>query len=63
MKKLWNIRGVTHVTAIAGIYDFIIKIQIRTLVKGYDKIVRKLEDIEAINKFKWSSILKEWEEI
>jgi len=63
MNKLWNIRGVTRVTATAGIYDFIIKIRIRTLVKGYEKIIRKLEEIEAIKKFKWESVLKEWEDI
>ena len=63
MNKLWDIRGVTRVTATAGKYDFIVKIRIRTLVKGYEKIIRKLEEIEAINKFKWESVLKEWEEI
>ncbi len=63
MNKLWNIRGVTRVTATAGKFDFIIKIRIRTLVKGYEKIIRKLEEIEAINKFKWESVLKEWEDI
>jgi len=63
MNKLWDIRGVTRVTATAGKYDFIVKIRIRTLVKGYEKIIRKLEEIEAINKFKWQSVLKEWEEI
>ena len=63
MNKLWNIRGVTRVTATAGKYDFIIKIRIRTLVKGYEKIIRKLEEIEAINKFKWESVIKEWEDI
>jgi len=63
MNKLWNIRGVTRVTATAGKFDFIIKIRIRTLVKGYEKIIRKLEEIEAIKKFKWESVLKEWEDI
>jgi len=63
MKKLWDIRGVTRVTATAGKYDFIIKIRIRTLVKGYEKIIRKLEEIESIKKFKWESVLKEWEDI
>ena len=63
MKKLWNIRGVTRVAATAGTYDFMVKIRIRTLVKGYEKIIRKLEDIEAIKKYKWESVLKEWEEI
>ena len=63
MNKLWNIRGVTRVTAIAGKYDFVIKIRIRTLMKGYEKIIKKIEEIEAINQYKWFSVLKEWEEI
>jgi DNA-binding Lrp family transcriptional regulator len=63
MKKLWAIRGVSRVTATAGKYDFIVKIRIRTLVKGYEKIIRKLEGIESIEKYKWESVLKEWENI
>ena len=63
MKKLWSIRGVARVTATAGTYDFIIKIRTRTLVKGYEKIIRKIEDIEAIKEYKWESVLKEWEDI
>ena len=63
MNKLWNIRGVTRVTAVAGKYDFMIKIRIRTLIKGYEKIIKKIEEIEAIDKYKWFSVLKEWEEI
>ena len=63
MDKLWSIRGVTRVTVIAGTYDFIVKIRIRTLVKGYERIIRKLEGIEAIKKYKWESVLKEWENI
>ncbi len=63
MQKLWNIRGVTRVTATAGKYDFIVKIRIRTLVKGYEKIIRNIERIEAVDKFKWESVLKEWEDI
>jgi DNA-binding Lrp family transcriptional regulator len=63
MKELWNIRGVTRVTATAGTYDFIVKIRIRALVKGYEKIIRKIENIESIEQFKWQSVLKEWEDI
>jgi DNA-binding Lrp family transcriptional regulator len=63
MKKLWNIRGVTHVTATAGKYDFIVKVSTRTLMKGYEKIIRKIEEIDAIKKHKWESVLKEWENI
>lgn len=63
MQELWDIRGVTRVTATAGTYDFIVKIRIRALVKGYEKIIRKIEHIESIEKFKWESVLKEWEDI
>jgi len=63
MEKLWNIRGVTRVTAVAGTYDFIIKVRIRTLVKGYERILRKVQEIPGIRNYKWQSVLKEWEEI
>jgi DNA-binding Lrp family transcriptional regulator len=63
MQKLWDIGGVTRVTAVAGTYDFIIKIRTRTLVKGYERIIRKIEGIEAIEEYKWQSVLKEWEDI
>ena len=63
MKKLWDISGVTRVTACAGPYDFIVKIRTRTLVKGYERIIRKIEDIEAIQDYRWESVLKEWENI
>ena len=63
MRKLWDIHGVTRVTATAGAYDFIVKIRTRTLVKGYERIIRKIEEIEAIKDFRWESVLKEWESI
>lgn len=63
MEKLWKIGGVTRVTVTAGYYDFIVKIRTRTLVKGYEKTIRKLEEIEAIKEYKWESVLKEWENI
>ena len=63
MKKLWKIKGVNRVCAVAGQYDFIIKIHTRTLLKGYERILRKVEEIPGINEFKWQSVLKEWEEV
>jgi DNA-binding Lrp family transcriptional regulator len=63
MQKLWDIRGVNRVCAVTGDYDFIIKIRTRTLVKGYERILRKIETIEAIKDYKWQSVLKEWEDI
>ena len=63
MQRLWDIKGVNRVTAIAGDYDFIIKIHTRTLVKGYERILRRIESVEGIKQFKWQSVLKEWEDI
>jgi len=63
MEKIWDISGVTHVTATAGVNDFIVKIRVRALVKGYERIIKHLEKIEAIQKYTWSSVLKEWEEL
>jgi len=63
MDSLWKINGITTIAAVAGKYDIIAKIRTRTLVKGYERIVRKLEEIEGIRNFTWHSILKEWEEI
>ena len=63
MKRLWKIKGVNRVCCIAGTYDFIIKIHTRTLLKGYEKILKKVEEIPGIREYKWLSVLKEWEEI
>jgi DNA-binding Lrp family transcriptional regulator len=63
MEKLWNINGVTRVTAIAGKYDYIVKIRTRTLVTGYERIIKKINEIDAIKKYRWESVLKEWEKI
>lgn len=63
VQQVWEIRGVVSVSVLAGTYDMMAKIRIRTLGKGYEKIIRKLEDIEGISEFNWQSILKEWEDI
>lgn len=63
MQKLWNIKGVNRICAVAGEYDFIIKIRTRTLVKGYERILRKVETIDGIKDYRWQSVLKEWEDI
>ena len=63
LQELWNIKGVDRLCAVAGDYDVILKIRTRTLVKGYENILRKLESIKAIKKFKWQSVLKELENI
>jgi DNA-binding Lrp family transcriptional regulator len=63
MNSIWNINGVTRVAAVAGEYDFIVKIRTRTLVKGYEKIFHKIGSIEGIKEYKWQTVLKEWEDI
>jgi DNA-binding Lrp family transcriptional regulator len=63
MKRLWNIKGVNRVTAVAGQYDFIVKIHTRTLIKGYERILRKVQEIPGINQYRWQSVLREWEDL
>ena len=63
INDIWAIKGVTAVAAVAGRYDIISKVRMRTLGKGYERIIRELEEINGIEKFEWHSILKEWEEI
>ena len=63
MEQLWDIRGVTRVAAVAGSYDIIVKIYTRTLVTGYERILRRVEEIDAIQDYRWDSVLKEWENI
>jgi hypothetical protein len=63
IQQVWRIRGVTSVSVLAGKYDMMAKIRLRTLGKGYENIIRKLEDIDGIIEFNWQSILKEWEDI
>lgn len=63
LQKLWDIRGVSHVSVTSGRYDFIVKVSTRTLLKGYERIIRKLDEIDAIKKYHWESVLKDWEKI
>lgn len=63
LHKLWDIPGITHVSATAGKYDFIVKVSTRTLVKGYERIIKRIDEIEEIKSYKWNSVLKDWENI
>ncbi|HID25093.1 MAG TPA: Lrp/AsnC family transcriptional regulator [Thermoplasmata archaeon] len=63
LQEVWKVRGVDSVSAVSGGYDLVAKVRIRTLLKGYEMIIRRLEAIPGIKEFKWSSILKEWENI
>jgi DNA-binding Lrp family transcriptional regulator len=63
LDKLWDIKGITHVTVTAGKYDIIVKVSTRTLLKGYERIIRKIEEIPEIEKYRWASVLRDWENI
>jgi DNA-binding Lrp family transcriptional regulator len=63
MDELWNIHGITHVSATAGKYDIIVKVSTRTLLKGYERIIRRIEAIPSIQKYRWVSVLRDWENI
>jgi DNA-binding Lrp family transcriptional regulator len=63
LDKLWDIKGITHVTITAGKYDIIVKVSTRTLLKGYERIIKKIEEIPEIQKYRWASVLRDWENI
>lgn len=63
MDKLWDIKGITHVTVTAGKYDIIVKVSTRTLLKGYERIIKKIEEIPEVQKYHWASVLRDWENI
>jgi DNA-binding Lrp family transcriptional regulator len=63
MDKLWDIKGITHVTVTAGKYDIVVKVSTRTLLKGYERIIKKIEEIPEIQKYRWASVLRDWENI
>lgn len=63
LHRIWKIKGVKSVSALAGEFDFVLKIKLRTLGKAYSRIIRKLEEIEDIEDYVWMSVLREIEEI
>ena len=63
IEEIWKIKGVDSVSAVSGTYDVIARVTTRTLLKGYERIVKRLESIPGIKEFRWNSILKEWENV
>lgn len=61
LNRIWDIKGVESVSAVTGKYSLVAKVRTRTLGKGYEQILSRLEEIEGIEDFKWFPILKEWE--
>ena len=63
LNNVWGVKGITSVAVVAGRYDLIAKARMRTLGKGYERIIRTLEKVKGIEWFEWETILKEWEEV
>ncbi|HDO19516.1 MAG TPA: Lrp/AsnC family transcriptional regulator [Thermoplasmatales archaeon] len=61
--EIWKIRGIESVAVVTGRYDIIAKVRIRTLLKGYERIIRRLDTVPGVGYFEWHSVLKEWENI
>ncbi|MFX1563375.1 MAG: Lrp/AsnC ligand binding domain-containing protein, partial [Promethearchaeota archaeon] len=61
MPKLKRIHGVTRVSAIAGKWDFLIRIDIRSLGSARIKTLRKIEETPGVSDMATLLILKEWE--
>jgi len=63
MKKIWDIKGVDSVSLVAGDYDIVARIRTRTLGKGYETIITKINNMKEVSEVHWNSILKEWESV
>jgi uncharacterized membrane protein len=61
MPKLKRIHGVTRVSAIAGIWNLLIRIDIRSLGSARVKTLRKIEETLGVSDMVTMLILKEWE--
>jgi len=61
LEKIFRVRGIEYVAAVAGDYDYVAKLRIRTLGKTYNIIVREIEKIEGILQIMSLPIVKEWE--
>ena len=63
MPLLKQIKGVESVAAVAGNYDYILRVKIRSIAKVYNMLVRKIEKLPAIKEITTMKIIKEWEKI
>jgi len=58
--KIKAISGVESVAVITGKYDLVIVLKTRTMVRGYQSIVDKLEMMPCLDAIISNPILKEW---
>ncbi|NPE09368.1 MAG: hypothetical protein GNW80_13865, partial [Asgard group archaeon] len=59
-EQIKAISGVERVSVITGKYDLMIIIRSRTIGRGYQPIVEKLEKIPCLEDFHSNTIMKEW---
>ena len=60
MGELRRIHGVRRVSAISGHWDYLIRIEIRTLSSTQAKTLKKIEEVKGVIDMETSLILKEW---
>lgn len=60
MSELRRIHGVSQVSAISGQWDYIIRIDIRSLSSTRAKTLRKIEEVQGVIDMETILILKEW---
>ncbi len=63
MQKIWAIKGIDSVALVSGEYDIIARIRTRTLGKGYETIITKINSMSEVSTTHWESVLKEWETV
>lgn len=63
MQKIWAIKGIDSVALVSGEYDIIARIRTRTLGKGYETIITKINSMSEVSTLHWDSVLKEWETV
>ena len=61
LSELRSIHGVRRVSAISGQWDYLIRIEIRTLSSTRAKTLQKIEEVKGVIDMETSLILKEWE--
>ncbi len=59
-EKIKAISGVDSVAVITGKYDLVIVLKTRTMVRGYQSIVEKLEKLPCLDVIISNPVLKEW---
>jgi len=63
LEELSKVNGIETVSAVVGEFDIIAKLNIRSLAKAYDILIKRLARLKGIEEIFIVSILKEWEKI